>query len=323
MSETVAETVIDTAAVKRDAGGRGCVAVVAVSIDLGAGRRGVDMGPSALRIAGLGKTLESLGYTVREGGTVYAEGPETTTLGETRLRFRDEILEVAVESHDLVRKALAQGCFPLILGGDHSLSIGTAAAVAGHYRDLGKDIGLIWVDAHTDMNTPETTPSGNIHGMSLAVLTGHGPKELVEVGGHVPAVRPENVCIIGARDIDEEEKEVVREAGVRVFTMSEIDEKGMPRCMDEAIERATDGTAGFHLSYDVDGLDPMVAPGVGTPVAGGFTYREGHLVVEKAHRSGKMLGLEIVEVNPVLDAGNRTAQMAVGLVASALGKTIL
>lgn len=302
---------------------RRCLALVAVSIDLGAGRRGVDMGPSAVRIAGLTDVLERLGYRVDEVGTVYARGPETTPLGETRLRFLDEILDVTRRSHDLVRKGMADGCFPLVLGGDHSLSIGTTAAVAGHYRDLGQSVGLIWVDAHSDMNTPETTPSGNIHGMSLAVLTGHGPPELTEMGGASPAVRPENVCIIGARDIDEPEKEVVREAGVRVFTMSEIDEKGMARCMDEAMERATDGTAGFHLSYDLDGLDPMVAPGVGTPVTGGFTYREGHLVCEKAHRSGKMVGLEIVEVNPVLDQGNRTAQVAVGLVASAMGKTIL
>lgn len=300
-----------------------CVSVVAVSIDLGAGRRGVDMGPSALRIAGLGETLERLGYRLSEVGTVYAEGPETSEPGETRLRFLDEIIGVSRRSHDLVRKGLADGCFPLVLGGDHSLSIGTTAAVAGHYREQGQSIGLIWVDAHADMNTPETTPSGNIHGMSLAVLTGHGPPELTEMGGASPAVRPENVCIIGARDIDEAEKTLVRDTGVRVFTMSEIDEKGMARCMDEAIERACDGTAGFQLSYDLDGLDPMVAPGVGTPVTGGFTYREGHLICEKAHRSRRMVGLEVVEVNPVLDAGNRTAQLAVGLIASAMGKTIL
>ncbi|MBW3533589.1 MAG: arginase, partial [Gemmatimonadetes bacterium] len=209
-----------------------CVAVVAVSIDLGAGRRGVDMGPSALRIAGLGETLERMGYRVSEVGTVYAEGPETIELGETRLRFLNEIIGVARRSHDMVRKGMAAGCFPLVLGGDHSLSIGTTAAVAGHYREMGQSVGLIWVDAHADMNTPETTPSGNIHGMSLAVLTGQGPPELTEMGGASPAVRAENVCIIGARDLDDAEKDTVRETGVRVFTMSEIDEKGMARCMD-------------------------------------------------------------------------------------------
>jgi len=299
------------------------LALISVSIDLGAGRRGVDMGPSALRIAGLTEQLKEIGYDVRESGAVYASGPESTVLGESRTRFLSEITDVCERSHAIVRTVLDDGCFPLILGGDHSLSIGTVSAVAAHYRARDERVGLIWVDAHTDMNTPETTPSGNIHGMSLAVLTGRGPERLVQLGGDLPAVRPENVCVIGARDIDEREKETVRAQGVRVFTMSEIDERGIATCVDEAIDRASAGTAGFHLSFDLDGIDPMVAPGVGTPVAGGMTYREAHLVCEKAARSDRVLSLEVVELNPVLDSENRTGRLGVGLVLSALGKTIL
>jgi len=299
------------------------LALVSVFIDLGAGRRGVDMGPSALRIAGLTEKVKEMGYDVRESGAVYASGPEATAPGESRTRFLAEITDVCERSHAIVREVLADGCFPLVLGGDHSLSIGTVSAVAAHHRARGERIGLIWVDAHTDMNTPETTPSGNIHGMGLAVLTGRGPEPLLRLGGHAPAVRPENVCVIGARDIDDREKETVRAQGVRVFTMSEIDERGIAACVDEAIRRASDGTAGYHLSFDLDGIDPMVAPGVGTPVAGGMTYREAHLVCEKAARSDRLVSLEVVELNPVLDSENRTGRLGVELVLSALGKTIL
>lgn len=300
------------------------IGVVAVSIDLGAGRRGVDMGPSALRVAGLRERLEGMGYRIREGGTVHAHGPEAAPQGESRLRYLDEITQVCQETWTLVTEALDQGCFPLILGGDHSLSIGSVAAVSAHHQARGERIGCLWVDAHTDMNTPETTPSGNIHGMSLAVLAGMGPPSLTGLAGTpAPAVEPRNICVIGARDIDESEKEMVKESGIRVFTMSEIDERGIGPVVDEALERLNDGTAGFHLSYDLDGLDPQVAPGVGTPVPGGLTYREGHLVCEKVARRGTMVSLEVVEVNPVLDQENRTARMAVELVASALGKAIL
>ena len=294
-----------------------------VSIDLGAGRRGVDMGPSALRIAGLTGVVEGLGHTVEEMGTVTAGGFETTRTGPSALRFLDEIHEVAKDAGENVRAGLEGGCFPLILGGDHSLSIGTVSAVARHHRAKGDSIGIIWVDAHADMNRPETTPSGNIHGMSLAVLMGHGHERLTELAGDGPALRPGNVSVLGARALDEGERTLIRELGVRVFTMSEIDERGVGPCMDEALERANQGTAGFHLSYDLDSLDPQEAPGVGTPVQGGLTYREGHLVCEKAAASGRLLSMEMVELNPVLDDRNKTAQMAVGLVASALGRTIL
>ena len=299
------------------------VGLLSVSLDLGAGRRGVDMGPSAIRIAGLGSVLEGAGFTVREVGTVTASAPETIEQGESRTRFLDEIADVCRRSHELLTGALRQSCRPLVLGGDHALSVGTVSAVADHYRERGEGIGLIWVDAHTDMNTPATTPSGNIHGMVLSILTGQGPEALLEIGGEAPAVSPENVSVLGAREIDMEERELVKASGVRVFTMTEIDERGIGSCMDEALSRANAGTAGFHLSFDLDGIDPMEAPGVGTPVPGGLTYREAHLICEKTFRSRNLLSLEVVELNPVLDHGNRTANLAVELIASALGKTIL
>jgi arginase len=300
------------------------LSVISVSIDLGAGRRGVDMGPSAIRIAGLSTMLEGLGYDVREVGTINAGEPETTDPGDSRTRYLAEITDVCLQAHGLVRKSLDDGALPLVLGGDHSLSIGTVSAVAAHYAKTEESIGLIWVDAHTDMNTPETTPSGNIHGMALAVLTGQGgPEALQAMAGFSPAVHPGNACVLGARDVDLPEKDVVKDSGIRVFTMAEIDERGMAACMDEAITRVTSGTAGFHLSFDLDGIDPMVAPGVGTPVAGGLTYREAHLACEKVARSERLVSLEVVELNPVLDAENRTGKLAIGLMASALGKTIL
>jgi arginase len=299
------------------------IALISVSIDLGAGRRGVDMGPSALRIAGITQELESIGHRVLEIGTVNAGGFETTDTGESALRFLSEIVDVASRTRDMVAKGLSDGCMPLILGGDHSLSIGSVAAVAQEYRRQGESIGLIWVDAHADMNRPHTTPSGNVHGMSLAVLMGHGDDRLVRLTGSEQAVNPKNVSVLGARQLDDGEKELIAELGVRVFTMSEIDDRGVSACMDEALERANHGTAGFHVSFDLDSLDPREAPGVGTPVRGGLTYREGHRVCEKAARSGRLVSFEMVELNPVLDDRNHTAQVGVGLVASALGKRIL
>ena len=296
------------------------IALISVSIDLGAGRRGVDMGPSALRIAGITREIEAIGHSVSELGTLTAGGLETTEAGDTNLRFLSEISHIAEQTHTAVSEGLNQGCTPLVLGGDHSLSIGSVAAVADHYRPQGASIGLVWVDAHADMNRPQTSPSGNIHGMSLAVLLGHGEPRLTR---GTASVRPKNASVLGARDLDPGEKRLIRELGVRVFTMSEIDERGVAPCMDEALERANAGTAGFHLSFDLDALDPRIAPGVGTPVRGGLTYREGHLVCEKASRSGRLLSLELVELNPVLDDRNQTAELGVGLVASALDATIL
>jgi arginase len=307
----------------REPESRGEVGLLSVSIDLGAGRRGVDMGPSALRIAGVSRAVAALGYRVREMGTVYAPGPEESDVGEDGARFLAEITTVCRESYRLLREAMAEGAFPLVLGGDHSLTMGTAAAVADHHRNQGKSIGLLWVDAHTDMNRPDITPSGNVHGMSLSVLTGRGLPELQALAASTPAVDPRHVAVIGAREIDPREREAVRAAGIRVFTMSEVDERGLTACMNEAIERISTGTAGFHVSFDLDSLDPMEAPGVGTPVPGGFTYREGHLICEKVASSGRLLGFELVELNPVLDERNHTAQVGVRLIESALGKTIL
>lgn len=302
---------------------RGKAALISVSIDLGAGRRGVDMGPSALRIAGVTEAVRERGFAVREAGTVHASAAEIAEVGEGRLRYFREIVDVTRRLHQQVLDGLAEGCMPLILGGDHSLSLGSVSAVARHHADRGGSVGLVWVDAHTDMNVPETTPSGNIHGMSLAALVGRGDPELVGIAGDGPALDPEQVSVLGARSIDFREREVVQESGVRVFTMSEIDERGLTVCVDEALERATDGTEGFQLSFDLDVIDPLVAPGVGTPVPGGLTYREAHLICEKVARTERLLGLEMVELNPVLDEGNRTARLGVGLIASALGKTIL
>lgn len=300
------------------------VALISVSIDLGAGRRGVDMGPSALRIAGLTEKVEGLGYRLREAGTVTAGGFETTDPGdERRTRFLGEIVDVATRTRALVTEGLEAGCLPLIVGGDHSLSIGSVAAVARYHRARGETVGLIWVDAHADMNTPQTTPSGNVHGMSLAVLLGRGCEALTDLSGEEPALKPGNVTVLGARELDPGERALITELGVRVFTMSEIDERGIGPCMDEALERATAGTAGFHLSFDLDALDPREAPGVGTPVQGGLTYREGHLVCEKAAEAEGIVSLELVELNPVLDDRNHTACLAVGLLASALGQSIL
>lgn len=299
------------------------VALVSVSLDLGAGRRGVDMGPSALRIAGLTEMIKDLGCGVREGGHVTAGGFETTEQGETGARFLHEITRVCRRTGELVSDALTQGCLPLVVGGDHSLAVGSISAVARHHHERGEKIGLIWVDAHADMNTPETTPSGNIHGMPLAVLMGRGAPELLALSGEEVAVEPEHVAILGARDVDPGERDLIQSLGVRAFTMSEIDERGVAACVDEALERVTAGTAGFYLSFDLDSLDPRLAPGVGTAVQGGLTFREGHLICEKAARSGRLLGLEVVELNPVLDDRNHTARLAVGLVASALGKAII
>ena len=278
------------------------------------------MGPSALRIAGIREEIEKIGHTVTEIGTITAGGLETTESGEGMLPFLNEIYDVTGRTRAAVRKGLDRGCLPLVLGGDHSLAIGSVGAVADHYRERGESVGVIWVDAHTDLNQPHTSPTGNIHGMPLAVLLGLGEPRLTR--GRA-CVRPENVSVLGARDLDAGEKALIRELGVRVFTMSEVDERGVAACMDEALVRASDGTCGFHLSFDLDALDPAIAPGVGTPVRGGLTYREGHLVCEKASRSGRLLSLELVELNPVLDDRNETALLGVGLVASALGATIL
>jgi arginase len=303
---------------------RSHIAVIGAPLDLGAGRRGVDMGPSAIRVAQLNARLVKLGYIVEDCGNVEVEQPENRPAGLRNARYLAEILAVCERLSRTTRSALDRGHMPLVLGGDHSVAMGTIAGVAAHYRAQGgRRVGVIWVDAHADMNTPETSPSGNVHGMPLACAIGLGPPELTALAGFTPSVEAVNVALVGIRDVDQLEKPHVKESGVRAFTMREVDERGMRTVMAEAIRIATAGTAGFHLSFDMDVVDPVEAPGVGTPVRGGITYREAHLAMEVACDSRGMVSMEVVEVNPVLDVANRTADLAVELVMSALGKRIL
>jgi arginase len=303
---------------------RSGIAVIGAPLDLGQGRRGVDMGPSAMRVAGLGARLTALGHTVSDLGNI--QSPQAESLpdpGPGNARFLHEIAAACERLAEMVAQSLRRNRIPLVLGGDHSIAAGTVAGVSRHYRELGSKIGMLWIDAHADMNTPESSPSGNVHGMPLACCTGVGPDALTNLFGFAPKVEPRNTVLIGIRDVDEVERIHVREIGVRAFTMRDLDERGMRSVMDEAIAIASDGTAGFHLSLDLDFVDPEYAPGVGTPVRGGATYREAHLAMELINDTGRMLSMEVVEVNPVLDHLNRTAELAVELILSAMGKKIL
>jgi arginase len=303
------------------------IAIIGAPMDLGAGRRGVDMGPSAMRLANLNEKLASLGYQVEDLGNVTVDQPETAPAGPANARYLPQIAHTCTRLAKAVEKAAGDGRVPLVLGGDHSAAIGTIAGMSRHFRTRGrkaaKKIGVIWIDAHADMNTPESSPSGNVHGMPLACCIGLGPRELTHIGGYAPKVEPGSVAIIGLRSVDDIERQNVRGAGVHAFTMRDIDERGLRSVVKEAIEIVTAGTAGFHLSFDMDAVDPREAPGVGTPVRGGITYREAHLAMEIVCDSGLMFSMEVVEVNPVIDEANRTALLAVELAMSALGKKIL
>jgi arginase len=299
------------------------IAIIGAPLDLGAGRRGVDMGPSAMRVANLNARLTALGYQVDDLGNVPVRQAEATPEGDPHAKYLPQIASTCQQVALQVEGTLEHGRMPLVLGGDHSVAVGTVTGVSKHFRKRGQKIGLIWLDAHADMNTPETSPSGNVHGMPLACIVGLGPPELSELGGYQPKVAPSNVAIVGLRDVDSVEKPHVRESGVRAFTMREIDERGLRAVMEDAIRLASAGTAGFHLSLDMDFVDPRDAPGVGTPVRGGATYREAHLAMEMICDSDAMVSLEAVEVNPVIDEVNRTADLAVELIQSALGKRIL
>ena len=299
------------------------VKIIGVPMDLGAGRRGVDMGPSAIRIAGLNQAIALLGHEVTDVGNVHVNPPEALTQTTARARFLPEIAAASEELALMVEASLDEETVPVVLGGDHSIAIGSAAGLASFYRKREKRIGIVWLDAHTDINTPETTPSGNIHGMPLAALLGRGPKELTHVAGFAPKLLPENAVVIGARSVDPGERELIKTLGVRVFTMSEVDERGMTDVIEEAIEIASRNTAGFHVTMDMDFIDPFYAPGVGTPERGGATYREGHLAMEKMSDSGHVLSVELTEVNPMYDTANQTAQLAVEFILSALGKKIM
>jgi arginase len=298
------------------------VGLLGVPLDLGAGRRGTDMGPSAIRFAGVSERLRRLGMDVHDHGYVAVAAPETRAPGDEHLRFGREIYRTCLRLRDRVKGILRSGQTPVVLGGDHSIAMGSVAGAAAHVAAEGGALGLLWVDAHADFNTPETSPSGNVHGMPFAALLGSGDPQMLSIGESCPVVAPRHAALLGVRDVDLGERERLRRLGIAVYTMKEVDERGASACLREALARVTDGTAGFHLSFDMDALDPEIAPGVGTPVAGGLTYREAHLACELAAETGKLLSMDIVEVNPILDERNRTADLAVQLVLSALGKTI-
>ena len=299
------------------------IRVIGVPLDLGQSRRGVEMGPSAVRVAGLEARLEALGHVVEDAGNISVAIAEQKKEGDPHAKYLKEITATCTKHAELVLKTLEAGKVPVVLGGDHSVAAGTVAGVAEFHRRQEQKIGLVWIDAHSDINTPATSPSGNVHGMPLAAIMELGPPELSNIFGFSPKVLPENCVIVGVRDVDATEKENIRKAGVEVFTMRDIDERGMRVVMEEALRMAGRGTAGYHISLDMDWIDPEDAPGVGTPVRGGATYREAHLAMEIIADHARMLSFEIVEVNPVIDEHNRTADLAVELTLSAFGKKIL
>lgn len=276
-----------------------------------------------MRVANINRRVASLGYEVEDLGNVPVEQPESLPEGPRHAKYLPQIAATCQRLATMVEQVVDEDKAPLVLGGDHSIAIGTVAGMARYFRKKKKRMGLLWIDAHADMNTPQTSPSGNVHGMPLACCIGLGPEELTKLLGFAPKVHPRNVGLVGLRNVDILERPHVRESGVRVFTMRDIDERGLRAVMEEAIGIATNGTAGFHLSLDMDYVDPQYAPGVGTPVKGGATYREAHLAMEMICDSGQMVSMEVVEVNPVIDEVNRTADLAVELVMSALGKKIL
>jgi arginase len=297
--------------------------VLGVPMDLGSGRRGVDMGPSAIRIAGIEERLRELGHTVVDEGDISIKNMEELKVGDVHARYLAEIARAATVACRKVDRIMTRGHFPLVLGGDHSIAAGTVSGIAAFARRQGKRLGLLWVDAHGDINTPESSPSGNIHGMPVATLLGFGPDKLTGIGGKGPKLDPANIALVGIRSLDDGEKRRLKETGVQVHTMSDVDRHGILRIMKKALTRVTDGTDYVHVSFDLDAVDPTVAPGVGTPVKGGLDYREAHLIMELLHDSGVMTSLEMVEVNPILDQGNASATFAVELVQSAFGKKIL
>jgi arginase len=297
--------------------------IIGVPLDLGAGRRGVDMGPSALRIAGIGDQIAALGRTVVDRGDLPVPIAETQRLADTRKKYVKDIARVCQTLHDVALTSLDAGALPLVLGGDHSLAAGSVAASAAWVqRTESRPLGLIWVDAHGDMNTPETTTSGNVHGMPLAALLGNEPIELASIGAS-PSVLPRYTVLVGIRNLDEPEKEQIRKSGVHVFTMKDIDRDGIARVAERAIGLVAKGTGGIHVSFDMDVCDPTIAPGVGTAVKGGLDYREAHMVMEMVADSRRLVALDLVEINPTLDLRNTTAELATELTLSALGKGIL
>jgi arginase len=297
--------------------------LIGVPLDLGGNRRGVDMGPSAIRISSLAEQLGSIGVTVTDKGDIPSPLPEVKGPGDPRKRYVREIARVCQKLYQTALASLHEGALPIVLGGDHSLGAGSVAATAAWLRGRQQPLGLIWVDAHADINSPATSPSGNVHGMPLAALLGGEPLELARIGGPDPAVRPEHTVLVGIRNLDDREKEIVKASGIHAFTMKDIDRLGIAGVMDQALAAASAGTGGIHVSFDLDACDPSIAPGVGTPVKGGLDYREAHYVMETVAESGRLVALDLVEVNPALDLRNTTAELATELAMSALGKRIL
>jgi arginase len=299
------------------------ISIVGVPMDLGADRRGVDMGPSALRYADLNEKLCALGHEVEDLGDLDVIIPETRHFGDPRAKYLKEIADACTHLGNLVLEILQQGRTPLVLGGDHSIAVGTVSGVAEHFRRQKQKIGLLWFDAHADFNTPEISPSGNVHGMPMASIMGYGPIELTQIFGFAPKIQPENAVQIGIREVDPQERELVKRSGVRVFTMKDIDRRGIGAVMDEAISIVTKGTDGYAVTLDADFLDPYESPGVATPVRGGADYREAHLAMEMIADTKKMVSFEITEINPILDVHNKTAHFGMELILSAFGKQIL
>jgi len=299
------------------------LSILGVPLGYGASMAGVDIGPAALRVARITQRIAHLGYSVHDLGDMRLERPQTFPEVEEKLKYVREITNACEQLAVDVEEVLKASQLPLILGGDHSIAIGSFAGAASYYKKQNETLGLIWFDAHADMNTPESTPSGNIHGMPLATLLGYGTPELTNVAGFAPKLDPQLCAHVGARDIDPGERELIKKLGIRFFTMREIDERGMNAVMDDAIKIVSRGTAGYGVTFDVDVLDPGDAPGSGTLVRGGLTYREAHLGMEKIAEAGGMRSLEIVEINTALDVNNKTAELGVELILSALGKTIL
>lgn len=299
------------------------VHIIGVPLDLGGNRRGTDMGPSAFRIAGIGEQLSKLGLTVVDKGDILTPIPETKGPGDVHKRYVKEIARVCQRLFQTSMASLEEGALPIVLGGDHSLGAGSVAAAAAYFRKRGEKVGLIWVDAHGDMNRPDTSDSGNVHGMPLAALLGAEPAELARIGGEAPIIDAAHTVLVGIRNLDDIEKQLVRDSNVHVFTMKDIDRLGISQVMEKALAIATKGTAGVHVSFDMDVCDPSIAPGVGTPVKGGLDYREAHVVMEMVAECGRLTSFDLVEVNPTLDLRNQTAELGCELAMSALGKQIL
>jgi arginase len=299
------------------------VHIINVPLDLGASRRGTDGGPSAFRIAGLQRAIESLGYEVTDEMDITVPTLESRKPEDANARFKNEIFGVCRELAERTQQTLAEQAVPLIIGGDHSIAMGSVSGISTYLKKSKQKLGLLWFDAHGDMNLPESSPSGNIHGMPLAHLLGYGDKDLSSIVGAHPAVAPENVALIGIRDIDRVEREFINRSGIAAFTMHDIDRLGMSEVARQALAVVNDGTAGFHISFDLDGCDPTVIPGTGTKVPGGVNFREAHFLLEECANDGRMLSMEVVELNPFLDHANVSAERAVTLIQSAFGRSIL